>query len=96
MSRRRYIVTYDIANPKRLRNVARVAESYGYRIQFSVFECLLDDLRMESMKADMDKEIQHNEDQILFITLGSKSTDANLCIQSLGIPYTEHARITII
>ncbi|MDR0535374.1 MAG: CRISPR-associated endonuclease Cas2, partial [Puniceicoccales bacterium] len=34
--RRRYLVCYDIANPKRLRRVARLLEGFGTRLQYSV------------------------------------------------------------
>ena len=96
MKRKRYIVSYDIANPKRLRTVARIAEGFGYRLQYSVFECLLDPLRYEKMKAEFLETIHHTEDQILFIALGTKKADGNLAIESLGIPYRQHSRITII
>ena len=45
--RRRYLVSYDIANPKRLRRVAKLLESFGTRLQYSVFECPLDDMRLD-------------------------------------------------
>lgn len=35
----RWIIAYDIANPKRLRQVARHLEGVGTRLQKSVFEC---------------------------------------------------------
>ena len=96
MKRKRYIVSYDIASPKRLRQVARIAEGFGYRLQYSVFECLLDPLRLEEMKAKLVETIHHTEDQVLFIALGTKRSDSSLAIESLGIPYKEHSRITII
>ena len=96
MNPRRYIVSYDIADPKRLRSVARVAEGYGYRLQFSVFECLLDALRLAEMKAALNDKIHHNEDQVLFISLGTQDAGGSLCIESIGIPYAEHSRVTII
>ncbi len=36
-----WLISYDIADPKRLRNVARIMERYGTRVQKSVFECWL-------------------------------------------------------
>lgn len=33
------IVAYDIASPKRLRQVARACSDYGVRVERSVFEC---------------------------------------------------------
>lgn len=41
-ARIRYLVSYDICQPKRLRQVARVLEGFGVRLQYSVFECPLD------------------------------------------------------
>lgn len=96
MNPRRYIVSYDIADPKRLRSVARVAEGYGYRLQYSVFECLLDDLRLAELKAAMGEKIHHSEDQVLFISLGAQDAGGTLCVESIGIPYAQHSRVTII
>ena len=38
----RILVSYDISNDKRRRHVAKIMEGYGYRVQYSVFECDLD------------------------------------------------------
>lgn len=38
-----YVVSYDIANAKRLRRVARAMEGVGERIQRSIFHCRLTD-----------------------------------------------------
>lgn len=96
MKRKRYIVSYDIAHPKRLRQVSRIVQGFGYRLQFSVFECLLDPVRLEQLKAELVQTIHHAEDQVLFIALGTKSADSSLLIESLGIPYRGHSRVTII
>ena len=36
------LVAYDIADPKRLHQVAKVCEDWGLRVQYSVFECRLE------------------------------------------------------
>ena len=51
MSRLRYLVSYDICDPKRLRKVARSLEGFGVRLQYSVFECPLDEMRLPLDKA---------------------------------------------
>lgn len=94
--RHRYLVCYDVADPKRLRRVAKVMESYGTRIQFSVFECPLDDLRLQQLKADLKPEINEDHDQILFVGLGPEATDASFRIDALGLVYRERSRVTII
>lgn len=96
MSRIRYLVSYDISNPKRLRRVARTMEGFGVRLQYSVFECPLDDMRLAILKAELHPLLKHDEDQVLFVTLGPSSSDASLIIEAMGVPYTVRTRVTII
>lgn len=96
MARTRYLVSYDIANPKRLRRVARVLEGFGTRLQFSVFECPLDAMRLAIAKTALAEQINHDEDQILFVSLGPAATDAGLSIEALGKPYKVRRAITVI
>lgn len=37
-----YLVGYDIVSDKRRSKVASIMESFGYRVQYSLFECRLD------------------------------------------------------
>ena len=43
----RIVVSYDISDDKRRREVAKIMEGHGYRVQYSVFEC---DLSMKQMR----------------------------------------------
>jgi len=96
MARTRYLVSYDIANPKRLRRVARVLEGFGSRLQFSVFECLLDPLRLATVKAELAQQINHDEDQVLFVSLGPATTEASLSIEALGKAYKIRRIVAVI
>jgi len=97
MSKRtRYLVCYDIADPKRLRKVAKSCESYGSRIQYSVFECPLDSLRYQQMRAELDELIHHDNDQILFVSLGLETSKNTFRIESIGQPYTARSRVTVV
>src|SRR5579863_6278233 len=96
MSRIRYLVSYDISNPKRLRRVARSLEGFGVRLQYSVFECPLDDLRLAKLKAELQSLLKHDEDQVLFVSLGPSANDATLVIEAMGLPYEVRSRVTII
>jgi CRISPR-associated protein Cas2 len=95
-ARLRYLVSYDIANAKRLRRVAKCLESYGTRLQFSVFECPLDDLRLAQAKAALAEIINNDHDQVLFVSLGPAAADATLIIEAMGLPYTVRSRVTIV
>jgi CRISPR-associated protein Cas2 len=96
MSRIRYLVSYDICEPKRLRMVARTLEAFGVRLQYSVFECPLDDTRLARLKAELQPLLNHDEDQVLFVSLGPSASDATLVIDAMGVPYEVHSRVTII
>ena len=37
-----YIISYDVVQDRRRARMARLLEGLGYRVQYSVFECVLD------------------------------------------------------
>ncbi|MDY4414725.1 MAG: CRISPR-associated endonuclease Cas2 [Ruminococcus sp.] len=41
MFKRNYLVIYDISNDKNRRKIVKSLETYGYRVQYSAFECAL-------------------------------------------------------
>ncbi|MBE6418517.1 MAG: CRISPR-associated endonuclease Cas2 [Akkermansiaceae bacterium] len=94
--RHRFLVCYDIADAKRLRRVAKVCESYGSRIQFSVFESALTNTMMASLRAELDAVINHDTDQILFVNLGADDASTPFTMEYLGLPYVKKNRVTII
>ena len=67
---RYYIVTYDISQPKRWRQVFRTMKGYGEWLQLSVFQCRLTPRRRIEMTARLEDLIHHSEDQILIMDLG--------------------------
>lgn len=94
--RYRTLVCYDISSDKRRDKIAKECESYGTRIQFSVFECPLDDLRLRQFKSALEVLINRDEDQVLFVTLGPESGDASLRIDAIGRPYTQRSRVVVV
>ncbi|AEJ44842.1 CRISPR-associated endonuclease Cas2 [Alicyclobacillus acidocaldarius] len=64
-----YIVTYDVATDtregqRRLRRVAQACEGYGQRVQKSVFECVLDELRYVELVHRLGAIIRRDEDSV--------------------------------
>jgi CRISPR-associated protein Cas2 len=84
-----YIVTYDIADSKRLRRVFQTCENFGNHLQFSVFECDLNPSERIELETTLGKLINHDEDQILFIDLGPTEGRGERVITTLGLPYTK-------
>jgi CRISPR-associated protein Cas2 len=59
-----YIAAYDIADPRRLRRVARVMQAYGSRVQKSVFECQFTHSLLHSMCRDVARAMELEEDSL--------------------------------
>ncbi len=70
MARRRFLIAYDIRDPKRLRLVCKVTEKYGDRLQYSVFVCDLSPTELVHAKADMEQAMLMTEDSVVIIDLG--------------------------
>ena len=69
------LITYDVATEteggaKRLRQVARVCEDYGQRVQKSVFECLVDPTKWTIVRERLIEKINKDEDSLRFYFLG--------------------------
>ena len=58
----RYLIAYDVCKPKRLRHVASICESYGVRVQKSVFECDLESGQFEMMWNELTEALDPDED----------------------------------
>ena len=71
------LITYDVntetaAGKKRLRKVAKQCVNYGRRVQNSVFECVVDNAQMISLKAILTEIIDEDVDSLRFYYLGNK------------------------
>jgi CRISPR-associated protein Cas2 len=83
-----YLVSYDIADDKRLRLVFKTMRAYGDHLQFSVFECQLTPADLARLKGELSNIINHAEDQVLFVYLGPAEGRGDRVITALGLPYS--------
>ena len=70
------LVTYDICTTtpegrKRLRQVAKICEDIGLRVQYSVFECLVYHNVWEKKKKELEAAIDPTRDSLRYYYLGS-------------------------
>ena len=70
------LVTYDVNTEtpegrRRLRRVAKACVNCGQRVQFSVFECLLDPAQWAALRTRLVDEIDEELDSLRFYFLGS-------------------------
>ncbi|MGD9518248.1 MAG: CRISPR-associated endonuclease Cas2 [Armatimonadota bacterium] len=70
------VVTYDVSTEtpegqRRLRRVAKACQDYGQRVQYSVFECLVEPAQWVELRARLLEEADLSEDSLRFYFLGS-------------------------
>lgn len=70
------LVSYDVSTKdptgeKRLRRVAKACKDYGQRVQYSVFECIVDPAQWTYLKQRLVDEIDEEKDSLRFYYLGS-------------------------
>lgn len=58
------IISYDIADDRRRTKTANILEDYGDRVQYSVFECIIDQKLLDKMTNRLQKVINIEEDSI--------------------------------
>jgi CRISPR-associated protein Cas2 len=74
MARRRYLIAYDICDPKRLRQVCKTMEEYGERLQYSVFICDLSRAELVRTRATVERHMLLTEDSVVIVDLGDPDT----------------------
>ncbi|MDR1396336.1 MAG: CRISPR-associated endonuclease Cas2 [Desulfarculales bacterium] len=70
------LITYDVrtedsAGRRRLRQVAKACQDWGQRVQYSVFECLLDPQQWVLLKHKLINLIDLEQDSLRFYQLGA-------------------------
>jgi CRISPR-associated protein Cas2 len=58
------VVVYDISNDKRRTRVHKILKDYGTPVQYSVFECLIDDANMKKMILRVKKVLRPRLDHL--------------------------------
>ena len=70
------LISYDVATTdnsgkRRLRRVAKVCKNHGQRVQYSVFECIVDPAQWTMLKQRLTDEIDPEVDSLRFYFLGA-------------------------
>jgi CRISPR-associated protein Cas2 len=84
-----YLVCYDIADDKRLRKVFKTCRNYGDHLQYSVFECDVNESELVKLERELKEIIDCVKDQVLFISLGPAESRGAREIRALGQPYVK-------
>jgi CRISPR-associated protein Cas2 len=70
------LISYDVSTistggKRRLRRVAKACKDYGQRVQFSVFECIVDPAQWAALRQRLINEIEEDQDSLRFYFLGT-------------------------
>jgi len=76
VARRRYLIAYDIAEPRRLRRICSIMESFGERLQYSVFLCDLSVAELLNLEDKVVEVMNRAEDSVVQIDLGQVGASA--------------------
>lgn len=83
-ARHRFVVCYDVREPRRLRKTHETMLGYGDPIQYSVFICDLSGAERLLMEEALRRAARLSEDSIHIIDLGPARGRALMRIRSLG------------
>ena len=74
------LVTYDVntltkPGRTRLRQIAKICEGHGQRVQFSVFECTVNEAQLETLRLRLKKAMLPEEDNLRIYLLRGRRED---------------------
>lgn len=72
------LIAYDITKPRRLARVAKICEDYGVRVQYSIFECHLEDDQFQDFWNLLLREIDEEDDRLVAYQLDARSARKTL------------------
>lgn len=83
MSRRRYLVTYDISDPRRWRDVYDIVRCHGDRFQYSVYLCDLDRIEKIGLMSAL-RGVIDGRDRVAIVDLGEPGAPRGAVIEFMG------------
>jgi len=94
--RKRYLIAYDISDDKRRDSVFKALMDNGDHVQYSVFLCDLDTRELAELKGTLTQQINHRQDQVIIVNLGTGEQELHTILECVGRAYEPPARILVI
>jgi len=89
--RRRYLITYDVADDRRRTKLFNLLRDAGDHAQYSVFFGELTAAELAGLRGAMSAAVHHGEDQVLVVDLGPSDPHARHPfaegVEAIGRPY---------
>ena len=87
-----YLVCYDVADDKRLRQTYKKMRGFGDPMQYSVFRCELSPTEKELLKEALWAILSWDQDRVMLIDLGPAGARGDECIEFWGDPRVDLPR----
>lgn len=95
MTRRQFLIAYDISDDKRRTAVFKTLIGQGDHVQYSVFLCALNPRELAELRGRLSALIHARQDQIVIVDLGATESRADLALECLGKPYHPTVRVQV-
>jgi CRISPR-associated protein Cas2 len=86
-----YLVSYDVADDKRLRKTYKKMRGFGDPLQYSVFRCELSPTEKQLLKEALWEILNWAEDRVMLLDLGPVGARGDQCMEFWGEPRVEPA-----
>ena len=63
------VIAYDVTDDRRRERVSTLLEDYGWRVNYSMFECELDGKEFVQLQTELARLINDREDRVVFYRL---------------------------
>ncbi len=99
--RRRYLITYDVADDKRRTALFDLLKGLGDHAQFSVFFAELTAAELAGLRGAASAIVNHEHDQVLVVDLGRAEGGGAFNplaegIEAIGKPFAAAARVRVV
>jgi CRISPR-associated protein Cas2 len=86
--RNRYLVCYDVSDPKRLERTYKKMNGFGEPVQYSVFICDLSPKERVLLEEALTEILNLKEDRVIIVDTGPAEGRGRECFKAMGKPRT--------
>jgi CRISPR-associated protein Cas2 len=87
-----FLVSYDVADAKRLRKTYKKMCGFGAPMQYSVFRCELSPVEKQMLKEALWEILNWERDRVMLVDLGPIGARGDECVEFWGEPRMEIPR----
>lgn len=94
--RNRYLVCYDVCDPRRLERTYKKMNGFGEPVQYSVFICDLSPKERVLLEEALTEILNLKEDRVLIVDTGPTEGRGQECFATMGKPRELPSRSPVI